>query len=226
MSSILYVAIGLIVLMSLIAVFAAIVILNDVSKYYGDYRLMLERIIVTRSVTDKQGTGEVAATVPVATADEEDKNGVSFFAEKRTLDEEYSDLSPMYKKYYDEIVRHAQSVEGNKRYKTVNYEEFKLGKNRLVKLKIKRGIVMCDLLIPNLAFKNYINENKVETRMQSSMVKLVNDEAVTAVKDCIDIAVREIEEERAIKKEQQNMRRKLKRQQAKLEQNKAAESAE
>ena len=56
------------------------------------------------------------------------------------------------------------AVEDSKRYKNANYEEYKVGKSRLVRLKIKRDTLICELVIPNIDFKNYVSENKVEVK--------------------------------------------------------------
>ncbi|MFR6640977.1 MAG: hypothetical protein ACLUSP_06350 [Christensenellales bacterium] len=66
-----------------------------------------------------------------------DGNAVVFAAAKHeTLDDKYAELTPELKKYYDEIVVYAASVEKSKRIKNARYEEYKVGSNRIVRLTI------------------------------------------------------------------------------------------
>lgn len=136
---------------------------------------------------------------------------VLFSAGSETLDEKYLALSPESKGYYDEIVRFANTVEGSKRYKNASYEEYKVGKNRLVRIKIKRDVVVCELVIPNLAFKNYLSENKVEVKQAPTIIRVVDEATLSAVKDSMQIAINAIEEERAYRKEQAKLRRRERR---------------
>ena len=123
---------------------------------------------------------EIETDTETAAAEEEtaDEDGrVNFSAGTKTLDEKYLELSPEYKGYYDEIVRYAMAVEGSKRYKNANYEEYKVGKSRLVRLKIKRDTLICELVIPNLDFKNYVSENKVEVKQAPATIKVTDENA-------------------------------------------------
>ena len=103
------------------------------------------------------------------------------------------------------------AVEGSKRYKNANYEEYKVGKSRLVRLKIKRDTLICELVIPNLDFKNYVSENKVEVKQAPATIKVTDENALAAVKDSMNIAIKAIEEERAYRKEQAKIRRRQRR---------------
>ena len=161
-------------------------------------------------VEEEPATEETAVTEEVA-EEAEDDGVVNFATGTKTLDEKYLELTPEFKGYYDEIVRFANTVEGSKRYKNANYEEYKVGKNRLVRLKIKRETVICELVIPNLAFKNYVSENKVEVKQAPATIKVVDEATLSAVKDSMQIAINAIEEERAYKKEQAKLRRRQKR---------------
>ena len=159
---------------------------------------------------EEPATEETAVTEEVA-EEAEDDGVVNFATGTKTLDEKYLELTPEFKGYYDEIVRFANTVEGSKRYKNANYEEYKVGKSRLVRLKIKRETVICELVIPNLAFKNYVSENKVEVKQAPATIKVVDEATLSAVKDSMQIAINAIEEERAYKKEQAKLRRRQKR---------------
>ena len=207
-----------IVLAIIIALFSAVLVGREVVIEAKNRR---KKKNDTSEETTTVTTPAPAPVVPVqppvleetaVAADTETDNGtVAFSAGKQSLDEKYLVLSPEYKGYYDEIVRSAMAVDDSKRYKNAAYEEYKVGKNRLVRLKIKRGIVVCELVIPNLTFKNYISNNKVAMKQAPATIKVVDEASLNAVKDSIGIAVKAIEEERAYKKEQAKIRRKQKR---------------
>lgn len=161
---------------------------------------------------------DIPAPVAEESVEEEvvaDEANVTFSAGGQTLDEKYLELSAEHRGYYDEIVRAAMAVEGSRRFKNAGYEEYKVGKNRLVRLKIRRGVIVCELVIPNLAFKNYINDNKVTVKQAPAIIKVVDESALVAVKDSMSIAIKAFEEEKAYKKEQAKIRRKMQREAAK-----------
>ena len=124
-----------------------------------------------------------------------------------TLDEKYNDLPRNIKSYYDEIIVYAASFPDSKRIKNTAYEEYKIGKNRLVRLKIKRGAIICELIIPNPQFKKFIDGNKVSVKQAPAIVKVTDPESLAFVKDSIRIAVDAINEEKEYKKEQKRIRR-------------------
>lgn len=157
------------------------------------------------SVAPNAAVEEVAPTIV------NDDSAVVFSTATQTLEEKYLELTPEYKGYYDEIVKCAMAVEGSKRIKNANYEEYKVGMSRLVRLKIKRGIVVCELVISNLTFKTYVNDNKVAMKQAPASIKVIDAAACAAVKDSIGIAVKAIEEERAYRKEQAKIRRRERR---------------
>lgn len=157
----------------------------------------------------------VATEETVITEESGDEDNVAFSAGFKTLDEKYLDLTSEYRGYYDEIVRYAMAVEGSKRYKNASYEEYKVGQSRVVRLKIRRDVIVCELVIPNLAFKNYVSDNKVAVKQAPITIKVVDATSLSAVKDSIEIAVKAIEEEKAYKKEQAKIRRRENRKAAK-----------
>jgi hypothetical protein len=150
----------------------------------------------------------IAEEIPVAEIVEEDDDTVRF-APKQTqsLDEKYRALSSKDKAYYDEIATYAGKKEEAKKFKNARYEEYKIGKTRLVRLLIKRGAVICEFILPNADFKNYINENKVSVKQAATVMKIEDAEGVKAAKDSVDIAVQALMEEREYKKELARERR-------------------
>ena len=125
------------------------------------------------------------------------------FASKTTptLEEKYLALDAKSRAYYDEIVKYAAAQEDSKRFKNTRYEEYKTGKTRLVRLLVKRGVVVCEFILPNADFKNYVNENKVNVKVAGTTMKILDDTTLQAAKDSIDIVVKALEEEREYKRQ-------------------------
>ncbi len=145
----------------------------------------------------------------VVAAPVDDEGTVKFSAgQQQTLDEKYLALSSQAKGWYDAIIKYASAVEGSKRFKNARYEEYKVGKNRLVRLLIKRGIIHCEFMLQNSDFKNYVNENKISVRQAATTMRVENEATVDAVKSSIDIAVAAIAEEKEYKKQQAREKRK------------------
>ncbi len=172
-------------------------------------------VVVAPAPAPQPVVEEPTAAQAEPTIDLNDESTVAFSKDSQNLDEKYLALEPQYKGYYDEIVRSAMAVEGSKRYKNASYEEYKVGTSRLVRIKIRRGIVVCELVIPNLAFKSYMNSNKVAMKQAPATIKVLDEQSLEAVKHSIVIAVQAIEEEKAFKKEQAKLRRKQNREAAK-----------
>ena len=145
---------------------------------------------------------EVPAPAPVAEAENEAEIAVSFGkSANETLDEKYNALSTQAKNYYDAIVMYAAAVEGARRFKNARYEEYKIGSNRIVRLLIKRETVVCEFIMGNTDFRNYVNENKVSVRQAATVLKVVDDVTLQAAKDGIDIATKAAAAEREYKKQ-------------------------
>lgn len=155
---------------------------------------------------------EIAAEEPEAEAPvaEEDPEGTISFSttQRQTLEEKYLALSAQQRGWYDEIVKYAAVVEGSKRFKNLRYEEYKVGKNRLVRMLIKRNNVMCEFILHNSDFKNYISENKISVKQSATTMLVDSDATVEAVKNSIDIVVASIAEEKEHKKMLARERRK------------------
>lgn len=151
---------------------------------------------------------EPAAEVVLETA-EADDDKISFAkGQQQTLDEKYLELSSEAKGWYDEIIKYASAVEGSKRFKTARYEDYKVGKNRLVRMLIKRGVVQCEFILHNSDFKNYVSENKIAVKQSGTTMLIENAATVEAAKNSIDIVVAAIAEEKEYKKQQAKERRK------------------
>lgn len=157
---------------------------------------------------------EEAPAEEIAVAEEvpEEEKGIVFSKATQTLEEKYLELPAKLRGYYDEIVKYATMMEGSKRFKNARYEEYKVGNTRLVRLLIKRGVITCELIVPNNSFKSYVSENKLSVKIAPTVIKVSDETTVQAVKDSIDIVVQTAAEERELKKQLAKERRKKSRQ--------------
>lgn len=235
------------VIVSIMALFAVMVVFRDIVKEIIDARrereqrladaerkaeqpapapvaepsLPIEEPVAEPAQEPAQEPAEEPVEEPVEEPAAEDDGTISFSAgQQKTLDEKYLELSQKEKGWYDEIIKHAAIVEGSKRFKNARYEEYKVGKNRLVRMLIKRGIIHCEFILHNADFKNYVNENKISVRQSATTMRVENPETVEAAKNSIDIVVAAIAEEREYKKQLAREKRKAAREAA------AAEAAE
>ena len=164
---------------------------------------------VEEPVVEEPVVEEVAAAeeIPVAEVVEDDDTVRFAPKQSQTLEEKYLALSATERGYYDEIALYAAKKEEAKKYKNARYEEYKIGKTRLVRLLIKRGTVICEFMLQNADFKNYISENKVSVKHSATVMKIEDAEAVQAAKDSVDIVIQAIAEEKEYKKELARERR-------------------
>lgn len=144
------------------------------------------------------------------------EDAVTFSADKGlTLEDKYAGLDKTTKKQYDEIAQYAGAVEGSKRFKNLRYEEYKIGSLRIVRMLIKRGVIVCEFMMQNQSFKSYVMENKISAKQSATVIKVVDDSSVQVIKDTIDIVVKQIAQEKELKKQIAREKRKAKRQESK-----------
>lgn len=209
---------------------AVITVLHRVTK--EDERILAEQAAATAAVaetteaaeedgaaTEAVVAEEVEESTPVETAEEvteadeateAELNGdsVTFSAAKETLSQKYDALPDELKDYYGQIVATASAVEGNRCFKNDRYEEYKVGKNRIVRLLIKRGVIVCEFVIANNDLRNYMSDNKLKLKQAPTTLKVFDEATLAAAKATMEIAVKAIEDEKAYKKEQARAKRK------------------
>ena len=105
-------------------------------------------------------------------------------------------------------MKYASMVEGSKRFKNARYEEYKVGKNRIVRMLIKRGVINCEFILHNSDFKNYVNEKKISVKQSATTMLVETQETVAAAKNSIDIVVAALAEEKEYKKQLAKEKRK------------------
>lgn len=213
---------------------AVITVLHRVTK--EDERILAEQAAATAAVAETTEAAEedgdateavvaegVEESTPVGAeeisaeevteaneATEAELNGdsVTFSAAKETLSQKYDALPDELKDYYGQIVATASAVEGNRCFKNDRYEEYKVGKNRIVRLLIKRGVIVCEFIIANNDLRNYMSDNKLKLKQAPTTLKVFDEATLAAAKATMEIAVKAIEDEKAYKKEQARAKRK------------------
>ena len=203
MDTIAIIAVAFVCAIVVVGLVTAIVALRDAVKAKHAREAMETAAAAEKPAVEE----EVAATVEESKPEAD----VNFSTDKLTLEEKYLKLPTELRAYYDEIVRYAMSIEGHKRYKSANYEEYKVGKNRIVRIRIKNDVITCELVVPNLDFRNYVSDNKIDVRQAATVIKVVDGASLEAVKGCMNIVLNEIEKEREYKKEQAKARRRERR---------------
>ncbi len=153
---------------------------------------------------------------PVEAAEEEiDENAVVFSkSHVMTLAEKYAALSSEFKGYFDDIAKHAAAKEGVREFKNNNYCDYKIGAQRLIRMMIKRGEIVCQFMFIDRDFKTYASQNNVKMKPSATTVKVNEPAAVGVAKDGIDLVCQQIAEEKEYKKQLAREKRKAKRQQA------------
>ena len=181
---------------------------EPVAETVAEEKVVAE-VVEEEPVVEEPVVEEVAAAeeIPVAEVVEDDDTVRFAPKQSQTLEEKYLALSATERGYYDEIALYAAKKEEAKKYKNARYVEYKIGKTRLVRLLIKRGTVICEFMLQNADFKNYISENKVSVKHSATVMKIEDAEAVQAAKDSVDIVIQAIAEEKEYKKELARERR-------------------
>ena len=158
--------------------------------------------------TAEEVSAEEVTEADEATEAELNGDSVTFSAAKETLSQKYDALPDELKDYYGQIVATASAVEGNRCFKNDRYEEYKVGKNRIVRLLIKRGAIVCEFVIANNDLRNYMSDNKLKLKQAPTTLKVFDEATLAAAKATMEIAVKAIEDEKAYKKEQARAKRK------------------
>lgn len=157
---------------------------------------------------------EIAAT-------EDDPDAVSFSRVSLTMEEKYAALSTEFKRYFDDIVRHALSKEGVKESKQSGAYVYKIASYKVLKMMIKRSEIVCEFTFIDRDFLNYANTSggEVKIKQSATAVRVTDASAVGVVKDGIDLVCTQIDADKEYKKELAREKRREKRRLAKEEGN-------
>ena len=198
------------ILAVVVSIFSLVAVIADLVRE----RKNAEQKVHSEPVDEKEGVS-VSGELCVSADEEEtscdaaprDENAIIFSAgEQKTSDEKFQELDEERQHYYAEIVQYAMGQPGAKRYKNARYEEYKIRKTLLVRLQIKRGVIICEFVLLNESFKNYIQDNKVKIRQAPAVLRVEDESSVAFVKKSIDIAVRAAADEQEYKKQRERRR--------------------
>lgn len=162
-----------------------------------------EPVVVTPEVVE----AEVSEDVEVP----EDENAVVFSRQTLTLEERYATLSTEFKRYFDDIIRHAMAKDGVREIKTANYNDYKIGSYKVLRITIKRSDIVCEFQFLDRDFLNYANASSVKMKQSSTSIRVSEPSAVGAVKDGIDLVCTQIAEDKEYKKNLAKEKRREKR---------------
>ena len=175
---------------------------------------------VEEPVREEESAPEEGEAEEVA-ATEDNPDAVSFSRVSLTMEEKYATLSTEFKRYFDDIVRHALSKEGVKESKQSGAYIYKIASYKVLKMMIKRSEIVCEFTFIDRAFLNYANTSggEVKIKQSATAVRVTDASAVGVVKDGIDLVCTQIDADKEYKKEIARKKRREKRRLAKEESN-------
>jgi hypothetical protein len=147
----------------------------------------------------------------------EDPDAVVFSRGSLTIEEKYATLSTEFKRYFDDIIRHALSKDGVKEMKNPNAYTYKIGAYKVLRLSIKRSEIVCEFYFIDKDFAEYSSASEVKMKKSATTVRVSEGSAVGVVKDGIDLVCSQIAEDKERKKELAREKRREKRRLAKEE---------
>lgn len=148
-------------------------------------------------------------------SEDEDPNSVAFSRNTLTMEERYATLSTEFKRFFDDIVNHALSKDGVKENRKTGAYDYKIGSNRVVKITIRRGEIVCEFNFIDKDFDEYASTSGVKIKKAATVVRVGEASAVGVAKDGIDLVCTQIEELKQRKRELANEKRRQRRKAAK-----------
>lgn len=146
-------------------------------------------------------TADAEQDVAENVEEEEDPDAVSFNRLNLSVEDKYETLSTEFKRYFDDIIRHALSKEGVKEFKRSTSYDYKIGAYKVLRITIKRGEIICSFNFIDRNFNDYANGSTVKIKQSATVVRVFSPSGVGAVKDGIDLVCEQIAEDKERKKE-------------------------
>ncbi len=165
------------------------------------------------------------AAEEVAVTDNEDPDAVSFSRVNLTMEEKYATLSTEFKRYFDDIIKHAMAKEGVKESRRASSFDYKIGAYKVIRLLIKRSEIVCEFNFIDKDFAEYANASDIRMKKSATTVRVLEPSAVGVVKDGIDLVCAQIAEDKERKKELAREKRRERRRKEKEEKGIDASSA-
>ena len=178
---------------------------------------VIEQPVAPAPAPEPEVVEEVVATTSeeVEEESEEDENAVAFSRHTQTMEEKYEMLSTEFKRYFDDIAKHALSKEGVKEFKFGSSYDYKIGSYRVVRMMIKRGEIVCEYKFIDRDFRTYASTSNVKMKQSATAVRVLDASAVGVAKDGIDLVCTQIADDKQFKKELAKEKRREKRKEAK-----------
>ena len=143
--------------------------------------------VFTESAVTNEGVREVDENAFVVTK-----------PERKTIDENYSELSKEQKKFFDGLLSYALSKENAIENRTKTEIQVKADRKQVVRIAIKRGVTVAKFHLENDLMKQY-RKNDAETKIsvKDTEIKITDSAAFETAKGLVDVAIennkREIE---------------------------------
>lgn len=157
----------------------------------------------TLEVVEATATDETAAT-----ADETDDSAeVAFVSEKKNLEDKYAELSDVQKGYFDKIKEYACSKEDARAIEAKGHITVKYGKERLVRITIRRDAVEAVFLLIDSNFKKYMKEQDAPIKEKPTVIRIENDAYLQLALETVDLKYNSLMEEKQQRLEEQKAKK-------------------
>ena len=157
----------------------------------------------TLEVVEATATDETAAT-----EDESDDSAeVAFVSEKKNLEDKYAELSDVQKGYFDKIKEYACSKEHARAIEAKGHITVKYGKERLVRITIRRDAVEAVFLLIDANFKKYMKEQDAPIKEKPTVIRIENDAYLQLALETVDLKYNSLMEEKQQRLEEQKAKK-------------------
>ncbi len=157
----------------------------------------------TLEVVEATATDETAAT-----EDESDDSAeVAFVSEKKNLEDKYAELSDVQKGYFDKIKEYACSKEDARAIEAKGHITVKYGKERLVRITIRRDAVEAVFLLIDSNFKKYMKEQDAPIKEKPTVIRIENDAYLQLALETVDLKYNSLMEEKQQRLEEQKAKK-------------------
>ncbi|MBQ6727329.1 MAG: hypothetical protein IJQ87_00080 [Clostridia bacterium] len=158
---------------------------------------------------------EGAATAVVVQADE--NSVIVPKASRKTLDENYAELSQEQKGFFDGLLAYGMGKENAEENRTKTEVQVKADKKSVMRLTVKRGITVAKFHLENDLVKQY-RKNDAESKIavKDTEIKVIDVAAYETAKGLIDVAIENNRREKEAAAETRRRQRAERRRAAKL----------
>ncbi len=157
----------------------------------------------TLEVVEATATDETAATED----ESDDAAEVAFVSEKKNLEDKYAELSDVQKGYFDKIKEYACSKEDARAIEAKGHITVKYGKERLVRITIRRDAVEAVFLLIDSNFKKYMKEQDAPIKEKPTVIRIENDAYLQLALETVDLKYNSLVEEKQQRLEEQKAKK-------------------